>query len=117
MLFKHIRPKELNDEWQAVPSACGGKTIAVQEIQNWVFDNLTPGTSIERRIGVATCHPKEGFNKKIGREIAEKNSKIRRFTVVRIVQTIKSKVITFEVEGFGPIDLVRYSDAKQVRLV
>lgn len=116
MLFKHTREYEWSDEVSFRVNAKGGATLAVQELPDWFFAGLKPGDFFEKRIGRAVCHPKENFCRKLGREAAEKAAKLKRFTVVRIVETVGKREITFGVDGFGELIMIKTESGKQVRL-
>lgn len=110
MLFRHFR----DTFWEI--AATGGSTLAVQELEPWFFASLKPGDFFEKRFGLAKCHPKDNFCKKTGRELAESKAKVKRFTVVKIVDTVDKREITFNVDGYGELVMYKSQKAQQVRL-
>lgn len=58
------------------------------DIPNWVFNadfcSKTPTANINIAIGVATCSPKDQFNKKVGRDVAKRYRKDHLFTVQKV---------------------------------
>lgn len=116
MIFRHIREIDYDNYVEICPT--GGMTLAVQELEPWFFAALKPGDFFEKKIGVAKCHPKENFCKKIGREIATSKAKLRKFTVIKVVDTIGKREVTFEIDGLEEAELVMWKSnkAKKVRL-
>lgn len=110
MIFRHYR----ECMWGIEPR--GGFTIALQEIEPWFFSALKAGDFFEKKIGIAKCHPEENFCKKTGRELAEKNAKLRKLTVTKIVDTIGKREITFEIDGIGGLVVYKPEKAQKVRL-
>lgn len=97
-------------------SAKGGFTAAMEELQPWFFETLLPGDSFEKRIGVAKCHPDENFCKKTGREVAEKNAKLRKLKVVHVSLEENCRIAVLQDEQGLSYELYKYKKAKAVFL-
>lgn len=85
--FCHIRKfipqfNLCNFTYESVLSARGGETIAMQEVQPWLIEQLKVGDFFTKLIGRARCSDKENYNKKIGREIAKSRMKPTVLTVI-----------------------------------
>lgn len=63
--------------------AKGGKTIALEVFEPWLFDQLVVGDFLEKRVGIARCSYDDNYNKKIGRELAASRLKLRKLTVMQ----------------------------------
>jgi hypothetical protein len=59
----------------------GGSTICMEPIQGWYFDQLKEGDFLEKKVGMAKCHPDDTYCKKTGREEALKRAKVTMLTV------------------------------------
>lgn len=112
MLYKHERM--LGPDFGI--AAKGGYTVAVQELEPWFFASLKPGDFFTKKLGVANCHPDDVFCKATGRQVAEKLATSKKFTVTKIVDTVGKREITFDVEGFGELVMLKVELAQSVRL-
>jgi len=63
-------------------SSTGGETIAMQGLEPWFVESLTPGDFFTKQVGFARCSDEENYCKKTGRELAKSRMKNMVFTVL-----------------------------------
>ena len=80
-------------------SSKGGSTIVMDVFAPWFFEELKPGDFIEKRIGIATCHPDENYCKKTGREQATAKIKNTKLTVLDVYKSLGGSYINFTTEN------------------
>lgn len=86
--FCHVRKYKVgcknSKNYGAELSSHGGLTIAMEEIQPWLIEQLEIGNFIERKVGKARCSDEDNYNKKIGRELSLSRMKATKLTVVSV---------------------------------
>lgn len=101
--FHHVRKYTLTSFYTIMEieevNPRGGKTIAMEDIEPWLLNQLTVGDFFTRRVGVARCSDEENYNKKTGRELAESRMK-------PVVLTVLAK------NDFGSIVVAALKDEK-----
>jgi len=118
MIFRHVRRLVPESSGVAmVESSFGGFTVAVEELRGWLLPTLEPGNFFEKRIGIAVCSDKDRFNKKIGRELAEKRAKLQKLTVCRVVKEPGKTTVEMQDTGGNCYTFVKYANANSVFFV
>ena len=92
--FYHDRPHDVKNRlafsfskksWDLTAATKGGTTFAVEKLNSNTLLNVVVGGTIHIKFGVARCNKTDNFNKKIGRELAEKRMVITKFEVTKMI--------------------------------
>lgn len=120
--FHHERlDDETRDFWENAVAPKGGKTVAYEMISKEEMDSVIQGLTVLdsvpvlMKVGVATCHPEDLYNKKVGREVAMSRLGWRGFKVREISENFFRFVDQTEVID-NVVFFVKYVDNKYLKV-
>jgi hypothetical protein len=95
-----------------------GKTIVLNSASidlTWLANLYLRGESVavQVELGVATCHPTDQFNKKLGVKIAKERMKIMNLPVSSLTSSESTTRVTLDVDDNTQLIYIQYKDSKR----
>jgi hypothetical protein len=95
---RRLEEVENTYEWQLRIASRGGETVAMQALEPWFIESLTPGDFFTKQVGFAVCSDEDNYCKKTGRELAKSRMKNMVFTVIGNQQFTVDRLVVLQDE-------------------